>query len=1134
MNLKVHYYCRLSLPEISKQTLKIMKLIAVILFAACIQVSARGYSQITLSEHNAPLQKVFQKIQQQSGYDFVSTYAALREAGTVTIKVRNVSLQKALEECLRGKSLTYVIIGKTVVVQTKEKDYYNASSIIVPEILPPPPIEIHGRVVNQEGEPLQNVSVLISGTTIGTTTDNDGRFTINAPDNKNIILEISSIGFQTKKVNVGKQTEINVVLELDVSGLSDIVVVGYGTQRKGNVTAAISSVGFRELSQSAIPNVSNLLAGRVSGVTAIQPQGTPGNDQTLIYVRGIATTGNTAPLYVIDGVPRTAADFNRLSATEIESISVLKDASAAAVYGARGANGVILISTKRGKEGKLSLSYSFNYGIQKATRLPDYVDAAEYATLYDAALVNEGRPELYTDEAIQKYRDGSDPIFYPNTDWLSVLRGSAPMQQHNLTATGGTDKANYYVSFNYLNQENLLNSGGNSNFGFKRYNFRSNVDIKATNTTRVAFDVSGYMGKASDPGQSYSYIFENINRAASVYAGKYPNGLWGPAANNRNGWAAAYESGYQNNETDGLLTRLQITQDIPFVKGLSLRGVAAYDYKPTNNKTWLLPVKTYVAVNDNDNVRYDQLTGTDNPSLIQYNGTSQSTLLELHGMYNRTFGNHGINALFLYSQQAERFADMSVTRKDYLSDQLEIINAGGTVNQSTTGDATQYRRQSLVGRLSYNYDRSYLLEFSFRRDGSTLFAEGRRFGFFPAVSAGWVMSNESFMKKIDFVNYLKLRASYGELGNDQIGSYQYLTFYGFGPGVAMGTAGSFQNNIFLRRLANPDVTWETARKTNIGFEATALFDFSIEADYFIERRTNILGQRSATIPATMGTPAGVLPFENFQKVDNKGFEIVLGYNKRISDHLNIQSRISITHAKNMVVDIGEPASKPNRIMQAGRPLNPVYGYKAIGYFQSAEEISKAYGNNYPFVQPGDIKYEDLNGDRLINGDDVTYIGSNNLPVNIFGWQTSVTFGNFEGSMFWQAGTGNEQYFNNWMAKPFNGAGNALKIHENYWTPENRNAAYPRILTSSSWNYDNVSSFWLYDMSYLRLKNLQIAYNFPASIASRIRAQQLRVYLNGANLLTFSKFKEVDPENTNSMGHYYPQQIIFNGGIQVTF
>lgn len=1004
--------------------------------------------------------------------------------------------------------------------------------------------EITGIVRNNQEEAMPNVTVILengkSDFSAGLQTDSMGVFRFSRlPAGKNYTLKLSSIGYEPQQLkNIALKTgdSYSVIIKMNTTNrmLSSIVVIGYGTQRKGSVTAAVSSVNAMELSQSPSPNVSNMLAGRVSGITAIQPQGTPGNDATQIYVRGVATTGNSNPLYVIDGVPRSATDFNRMSASEIESISVLKDASAAAVYGARGANGVIVITTKRGKEGKLSLSYSFNYGVQKATRLPDYVDAAEYATLYNAALVNEGRPKLYTDDAIQKYRDGSDPTFYPNTDWLSILRGSAPTQQHNLTVTGGTDKANYYVSFNYLNQENLLNSGGNSGFGFKRYNFRSKVDIKATNTTRIGFDISGYMGKAGNPGQDYSYIFENINRAASVYAGKYDNGLWGPAANNRNGWAAAYESGYQHNETDGLLTRLQISQEIPFVKGLSFKGVAAYDHKPTHNKTWLLPVKTFVAVKDNDNVRYDQLTGMDKPSLIEYQGTGQNTLLELHGLYNRDFGRHGINALVLYSQQAEWFNDMSVTRKDYLSDQLQIINAGGTVNQTSTGDATQYRRQSLVGRVSYQYDQRYLMEFSFRRDGSTLFAEGKRFGFFPAVSAGWVLSKEAFMSNVEAINYLKLRASYGELGNDQIGSYQYLSFYGFGPGVAMGTSGSFQNNILLSRLANPDVTWEAAKKTNIGLEATFLNDFSMEADYFMEKRRNILGQRSATIPGTMGTPANVLPYENFQQVDNKGFELVLGYNKRFSDRLSIQSRVSITHAKNTVVDIGEPATKEQRIMQAGRPLNPVYGYKAIGYFQSADEITKAYGNNYPALKPGDIRYEDLNGDGLINGDDVTYIGSNNLPVNIFGWQTTVIVGNFEGAMFWQAGTGNQQYFNNWMAKPFNGAGNALKVHEDYWTPENPNAAYPRILTSSSWNYDNVSSFWLYDMSYLRLKNLQIAYNFSSSIASRIRAQQLRLYVNGSNLLTFSKFKNVDPENTNNMGHYYPQQLIFNGGVQVTF
>jgi hypothetical protein len=350
----------------------------------------------------------------------------------------------------------------------------------------------------------------------------------------------------------------------------------------------------------------------------------------------------------------------------------------------------------------------------------------------------------------------------------------------------------------------------------------------------------------------------------------------------------------------------------------------------------------------------------------------------------------------------------------------------------------------------------------------------------------------------------------------------------------MGEPGANQSNIFLNRLANTNVTWETSKKTNIGFEASLFRDFSLEADYFFERRSGILGQRSATVPATVGVSTSQLPFENFQKVNNQGYEVILGYRKQLNNGLGIQTRFSLTHARNEVVDIGEPADKPERIRQAGRPLNSRYGYKALGIFQSQGDIEAAYANNHPAVKPGDIHYADLNNDQKIDGNDITYIGSTNLPVNIFGLNTTLDFKGFEFSMFWQAGTGNQMIFGNWMAKPFNQAGNALKRHADYWSPENPDAAFPRILTSSPWNYDNTSDFWLYDMKYLRLKNVQLAYSLPTNIVSKLKAQDIRLYINGINLLTFSPYKEIDPENTQGNGHFYPQQVVYNLGAQITF
>jgi len=1088
------------------------------------QVKSIEEVSVYLSLNEVKVEKAFKELERITEFNFVFASREVRESPLISVASSGESLYDLLVSIAAQSNLSFKQIDQNIHVKKSDKE--NLITVVEYE-----DITIRGTVTDNVGEPIPGVTVLVRGTTTGIATGLDGKFTLIAPEGATLVF--SFIGFVSQEISVGNRSTIDVTLMEDETSLDEVVVVGYGMQKKESLTSSVATVDKKELQESPAANLSNMITGRVSGVTSIQDQGSPGNDQSRIYVRGMATTGNIDPLFMIDGVPRSSIDFNRLSPTEIESITVLKDAAAAAVYGARGANGVILVTTKRGAVGKTTFSYTTNYGLQKATRFPDYVDSYGYADLYNKALENEGRPALYSPEDLQKFKNNSDPILFPNTDWFSIARGTAPMEQHNLSVNGGTEKVQYFLSFNYLNQKSLFNKINNQ-LGFERYNFRSNIDVKATNTTRILVDLSGYMGIRTDPGSGYHFVFENMNRPAPVYAAKYPNGLYGPGYSARNGWAAITESGYQRNESNALLSRFEINQEIPLIKGLSFKGIAAFDYKPNSQKNWSLPQKIYSAVQDGEDIRYDQVGGFANPTLYHLMSNEKNFLLEAHSLYYRSFGKHDVNGLLLYSQQSDTFESLSANRNEFLSDQLDIINSGGTVNQQTSGDANQYRRQSIVGRASYAYNARYLFEFSFRHDGSTLFAQGKRFGFFPALSAGWVLSEEEFIKKVSFLDYFKIRGSYGKLGNDRINQYQFLTFYGFGNGVPMGAASTYQSNIFLNRLANRDVTWEISTKSNVGFEANFTNDFSLEADYFWETREGILGQRGAIIPATLGTPNSILPFENFQQVNNKGFEFALGYNKLFNNGIGVQVRFNFTHVRNEVIDIGEPDDKPAQILQAGRPLFPRYGYKALGIFQSNEEIVTAYGDNHPNLQPGDIRYADLNGDGKIDGNDITYIGSTNLPENIFGLHTTINFKGFDISMFWQAGSGNQMYFGNWMAKPFNQAGNALERHKDYWSSENTDAQYPRILTSSAWNYDNVSDFWLYDMKYLRLKNLQIGYNLPKKWVDRIKAQDMRLYTNGANLLTFSPFKEIDPENTNGNGHFYPQQIIYNFGAQISF
>jgi len=1000
----------------------------------------------------------------------------------------------------------------------------------------PQQMKVTGTITDAStGEKLIGVNIVIEGTTTGVISDINGKYSIDVP-NGNAVLKVSYIGYATKNVQVNGMTVVDIVLTPDLQALGEIVVVGYGTQKKESVTASISSVSSKELSTSPASNVSNMIAGRITGILSVQDNGTPGNDNSNIFIRGMATTGSTTPLYVIDGIPRSSLDFSRLTPTDIESISVLKDAAAAAVYGSSGANGVLLITTKRGSSQRASFSYSANFGIQKSTRMPDFLDSYGYAKLYNEALANEDRPPLYTANDLQLYKDGSDPIFHPNTDWTKVLRRPAPMQQHNFTVTGGNENVKYYLSYNYLNQKSILSNS----LGFVRHNFRSNIDVQATKTTKVALDISGYMGTTDEPGGETYWVTRNANITSPTVVGQYPNGLYGNGDMNMNALAIPDNSGYRRRVNDAVLTRLEIKQEISFIKGLSVKAIGAFDYKPNVEKDWVLQPKLYNAVDEGGGViRYDQVSGFGKPTLRELRGVSKNFVLEGDINYIRSFGKHNITGLLVFSEQSKTDEWIQTSRSGYLSPDLDIINAGATANQLANGSASQYRRQSIIGRIAYDYNNRYLLEFNSRYDGSDLFDQGKRFGFFPAFSAGWVVSKEKFMQDVSFINNLKIRGSYGTLGNDQIDAYQYLTFYSFGPGASIGLPpSSFQNNIYLSRMANKDVTWEKSQKTDIGFESRFLHDFSLEIDLFWEKRGNILGKRDATIPSYMGINGDQMPFENFEKVNNQGIEITAGYNKQFGSGFNLQTRFDVTSTKNTVIDIGEANDVPARLKQEGRPLNPMYGLVALGLFQSKQQIIDAYGEDYMNergLKPGDIYFKDLNGDKKIDDQDRTYIGSSNIPKAVFGFNSVLSYKGFEFSMFLQAATGGKQFLSIWMAQPFVSGGKALVEHQDYWRPDNTNAKYPRVTTQSNWNYgEDPNTFWLYNMSYLRLKNAEIAYSLPKKWISKISIQNLRVYCNAVNLLTFSAYKEIDPEIGSDFGNGYPQSIVYNFGVQISF
>lgn len=768
MNLKVNCYFRLPLPKISKQTQKIMKIIAVILFAACMQVSARGYSQITLSEVNAPLQKVFQKIQQQSGYDFVSTSETLKNAGKVTVKVWNVSLEKALEECLKGKPLTYVIIGKTVVVQSKEKDYYNTANIVVPETLPPPPIEIHGRVVNEKGEPLQNVSILIAGTTIGITTNKEGRFKLTAPNDKNIVLEISSVGYQTKRVNVGKQTEINVTLEANVAGLSDIVVVGYGTQKKRDVIGSISTIKSDVFERSSgATNFNSLLQGQAAGVSVQTNSGRLGASVD-IKVRGLSSiSASTSPLWVIDGVPIVTGTgiINNGSAeqspmalinpNDILSIDVLKDAAATSIYGSRGSNGVVIVTTKSGKAGKASLNVGYDAGISElpSQKVGFLLDSKKWFEIKDEAKEGFGlgpftmndfySKKVYATEFLT--RELAEGI---NNNWVDIGTRQGSFQSANLSISGGNDATRYYISGLYRKDYSVMPGED-----LERYGLRANVDIKPLKSLLMGTKVNLSLSKGNR-GKNTSGGVEDGNKRGTAGGFSFLNNVMVPfepvysLADPTKYYNPYVENPVATSDPANLLESLDMYRalasayaeySLPFVKGLSARTELSLDVIQANRNFWVSSA-----------IRHDGTLGQDGAT------TTRNINYNLYLKYSRGFGDHTLDMVAgTESQRGNRWIRTMEGRG--LIGTYQQLGSPALIDNIFSGLSGESMLKSYFGRANYKYRDKYLAGISVRRDGSSVFTPDYRWGNFVAFSAGWILSDEKFMGGFGTNNFLKLR-----------------------------------------------------------------------------------------------------------------------------------------------------------------------------------------------------------------------------------------------------------------------------------------------------------------------------------------------------------------------------------------
>jgi TonB-linked SusC/RagA family outer membrane protein len=818
----------------------------------------------------------------------------------------------------------------------------------------------------------------------------------------------------------------------------------------------------------------------------------------------------------------------------VESISVLKDASAA-IYGAQAANGVILITTKKGKTGKPVVSYDYNEGFMQPTNLPKLADAPTYATILNEIAYYDsptgGMSQLYSAAQIQKFRDGSDPINYPNTNWeKAVLKNVALQDKQDLSIRGGSDNVTYYVSLGNQYQDGLYKNGATN---YKQNNVLSNIDIKVNDKLRFGLDLGYRQEVRTTPADiGASSVFGQIYSLYPTIPAVYPNGLPSTGTNGGqnpvvevNGALVGTLQG-QNNVFNGTLNG---SWDLP-LKGLSLDGFLAVDQQVNNSKQFSKPWLTYQYV-PSTNTYTPLQDGPSAPNLNQSTETIDLVTANIKLNYSRHFGLNNISAFVAYEQSTDNDASFSASRLNFLSTDLPELSQGGSAptDFGNSGSSTETSRQNIFGRINYDYAEKYLVEFQLRHDGSSIFGPGHRFGTFPGVSVGWRISQESWLKSATFIDNLKLRLSYGKLGNDKVGAYQYLDNFSYSTGVF--TTGNSQNatGINYNLLANPNITWEVSNKYNIGLDGTIFKNITFELNLFKEKRSNILAQRSSSIPGVTGISTSQIPDENIGSVQNQGFDASVNYEKRFSDwSFNVGG--NITYAKNKVLYLDEAPNTISYQKYTGLPIGSQLLYQAIGIYKTQAQIDAT--PHIPNTIPGDLIYKDVNGDGQITASDEVRTNKSNVPEIVYGITAGAAYKNFDLSILFSGQADAVQY----LLPDAGTVGNfPSSWADNRWSPSNPNGTYPRADDRAGVAFGNYrSTFWLRNTSFLRLKNLQLGYTFPHATISKLGINGLRIYASGFNLLTFTSLKDYDPEGNNETGYFYPQQKIYNIGVNVTF
>ncbi|WP_148477614.1 SusC/RagA family TonB-linked outer membrane protein [Parabacteroides johnsonii] len=1057
--------------------------------------------QVRLSGSNLTLKAAFKQIEQQTKLFVDYNTQDVNDSRVIKKVPAGNNVKNVLEQLLEGTncSITFsnghVIISRKAPVSSETK-------------------KVTGVVKDEKGEPIIGANVVEKGTTNGIITDIDGNFELEISVDG--VLAISYIGYLSQEINIENKKSINVILIEDSEKLEEVVVVGYGTQKKVNLTGSVVNIKAEELLKRQVGQSSMLLQGIAPGVTVTQTSGQPGKDGGNIRVRGVGTLSDSNPLVLVDGVEMS---INNIDPNIIDNISVLKDASSSSIYGSRAANGVILVTTKRAGISKPSFSYNGYFGFQSPTTLPEKVNALDHMILLDEAYTNTGKSPIFTDK-IDDYKKYAkiNPDLYPDTDWQKEMLKTGTIQNHFVSVHAGNEHLKVLSSFGYLKQ-----NGNLENTEFERFSFKINTDMQITKNLNAKLDVFLRQNKTTEPARGMGQIFFEMNREPAILPGVFTNGNYGEGATGYNPIAWAKDGGTNISSLPNALLNFNInykpidwlTVDISYVPYFVFEHTKKYEksitlYNADGSVYMVNPAKTKL------DEKYTKSTNTTLKGSVQL---------------EKSFKKHNFKFLLGISRESYSNYWFSAYRETFLLPDYNVLNAGGEENKDNAGSGGGWALQSFFGRFNYDILGKYLFEVNGRYDGSSRFAEGNKYSFFPSVSVGWRISEESFMSRLreSWLDNLKIRGSWGKLGNQNIGN----NFYPYSSNVSLTNSYTFGGTVvsgaLLEDMANSDLSWETSEMYNVGLDLNLLGKLNITSDYFYKKTTGIL--LALDIPGIIGLEA---PFQNAGIVSNKGWELGISYRDHIGN-FKYEFGANISDVINKVIDLKGISKTSLTQSREGYPINSIYGLIAEGLFRDEEEISKSPIQKFGQVAPGDIKYRDITGDNIINAEDQQIIGST-IPRYTYSFNINLAYKGIDFSMFWQGVGKADGYLNSSAIIPFFNGGTVHEQHKDRWTIENQNihAAFPRYTIGEANNSQN-SSFWLKNAAYLRLKNIQLGYTFHPSWINKMGLKHLRVYVSGENLLTIDRFWDgFDVESPIGNGSFYPQLKAYSFGLNIRF